>query len=160
MQSYTPVAGLNPFRLLVLGEEQDGTGHQPGQLLILQSSEREEIIKFTQYTEVCSGCGSFCSLAGYEAPGKEHLKERRNGKERWEALSKARVLGRLGCCFWAALSHLLPAGLASFLYNLGQRLTLLVSSPSSLYALLLAKSCEMININICFQDNSTKVRRV
>jgi hypothetical protein len=50
----------------------------------------------------------------------EYLKEKRNGKEKWEALSTARVLGRLGCCFWAALSHSLLARLASFFYNVDQ----------------------------------------
>lgn len=53
MQGCSPVAGLPPFRVLVLGEEQDGLGHQLGQLLILQSSERDKVTRFTQHEEVC-----------------------------------------------------------------------------------------------------------
>jgi hypothetical protein len=54
MQICIPVARLYSFRVLVLGEEQDGLGHQPGQLLILQSSEREKVTKFTEHKEVYS----------------------------------------------------------------------------------------------------------
>lgn len=115
MQSYTPVAGLNPFRLLVLGEEQDGTGHQPGQLLILQSSGREEIIKFTQYKEVCSELWIILLPSWLQGPqegasqGEKKWKGEVGSSQQGQSVGQAGLLF-LGCPFPPASSRvsLLP----------------------------------------------------
>lgn len=52
------MAGLWPFRVLGPGQEQDGVEHQPGQLFILPSSEREGVAQITQYKEFFSD--TFC----------------------------------------------------------------------------------------------------